>query len=271
MIKTFGRIEVPALGFGTWRLRNEACRKAIIHALEIGYRHIDTAQAYDNEQDIGLALEEAGISRDEVFLTTKISPDNLSGEQVLKSFEESLEKLKTDYTDLILIHWPSTNGIPLEETLEAMKLLKADGKTRSVGVSNFTPKLLKETLAVANITCNQVEYHPFLGQRKLLKLSHKHDLMLTAYCPLAKGGIANDPTLQKIGRKYNKTPAQVTLRWLIQQENVVAIPKAADPEHRASNFNIFDFNLTEDEMDMIFALEKGKRLIDPAFAPKWDK
>ncbi|ELR73063.1 oxidoreductase aldo/keto reductase family [Fulvivirga imtechensis AK7] len=271
MIKTFDRIEVPALGFGTWQLRNKACRNAIIHALELGYRHIDTAQAYDNEQDVGMALEEAGISRDEVFLTTKIQPDRLSGDQVLKSFEKSLEKLKTDYTDLLLIHWPSTDGIPLEETLEAMKLLKADGKTRSIGVSNFSPKLIEEALSIANILCNQVEYHPFLRQQKLLELSNKHDLMLTAYSPLAKGKIADNPTLQKIAQKYNKTPAQITLRWLVQQENVVTIPKAANPEHRASNFNIFDFNLTEDEMNMIFALENGKRLIDPDFAPNWDE
>lgn len=271
MIKIFSKIEVPAIGFGTWELTGHSCRKAILHALDIGYRHVDTARAYGNEKDVGAALEEAGISRDDVFLTTKIEPQNLAADKVLKCMDESLENLKTDYVDLLLIHWPSPEQVPLQETLEAMKLLKADGKTRSIGVSNFTPSLLKQALETANILCNQVEYHPFLSQRKLLRFARRHDLMLTAYSPLAKGEIMNNPTLIRIGNAHGKNPAQVTLRWLIQQDNVVVIPKAADPEHRAANFNIFDFELTDDEMSSISNLDRGQRLIDPEFAPQWER
>lgn len=271
MIKTFGRIKVPAIGLGTWQLQGAACKKAILNALDIGYRHIDTAQAYGNEEDVGQALEEAEISRDDFFITTKIQPQNLTADKVLKSFNESLDKLHTDFTDLVLIHWPSPDDVPLEETLEAMRLLKADGKTRCIGVSNFTPSLLEETLEIANILCNQVEYHPFLGQQKLLHMAIENDLMLTAYSPLAKGEVMQNGTLKEIANKYNKTPAQVTLRWLIQQENVVAIPKAADPEHQKSNIDIFDFELTDSEMSSISGLKKGKRLIDPDFAPQWDQ
>ena len=258
--KSFENLEVPALGFGTWQLRGKACQKAIHHALDIGYRHIDTAQLYENEQDVGQALAESDIPREEVFLTTKVGQNRLSCEEVLHSVNESLEKLQTQYCDLLLIHWPSET-VPLVNTLEAMKVLKADGKINAIGVSNFPPALLKKAMNIANVMCNQVEYHPFLNQDELLEIASENNLMITAYSPLAKGEVMEDPTLRKIGEKYDKNPVQITLRWLIQQENVVAIPKAADPEHRERNFNIFDFELSSTEMDQIFKLEKGERLI----------
>lgn len=267
--KTFSGIEVPALGLGTWRLEGAECKKAVLHALDLGYRHIDTAAAYGNEKEVGKAIRESQISRDEIFLTTKLPWEQLSCKEVLHGFEQSLERLDLPYTDLLLIHWPSTQNIPLEETLEAMKVLKADGKARAIGVSNFPPALLKKALDISNIMCDQVEYHPFLSQQKLLEIAKEHDLMLTAYSPLARGEVMNDPTIDAIADKHGKSPVQVTLRWLIQQPQVVAIPKAAAPEHRATNFNIFDFELTNEEMSSIFALDKGKRLINPEFAPEW--
>lgn len=255
IIKTFDGIDVPSLGFGTWQLTGETCKKAIHHALDIGYRHLDTAQLYDNEQAVGQALFETGISRDEVFLTTKLRQDRLSCEEVLRSFGESLSKLKTDYCDLLLIHWPSENVL-MEETLEAMKMLKADGKIRAIGVSNFTPRLLNKALRTANLMCHQVEYNPFHNQQELLSLAKENDLMLSAYSPLAKGEVMHASLIRKIAAKYNKTPAQISLRWLIQQDNVVAIPKAADPVHRENNFKIFDFELTEDDMNALSTLNR---------------
>lgn len=265
MIKTFDRLDIPALGFGTWQLKGKRCKEAIHHALEIGYRHFDTAQLYDNEQEVGQALIASGISRDEIFITTKIRQDRLTCEEVLRSFEESLEKLGTDYCDLLLIHWPSED-IPLEETLEAMKVLKADGKISAIGVSNFNTALLQEALETANIMCNQVEYNPYIDQDGLLQLATSQRLMLTAYSPLAKGKVMEDATIQQIGKRYGKNPVQVALRWLIQQQNVVAIPKAADPGHRESNFQIFDFELTPDEMNKIFHLARDRQVVNNSAA-----
>lgn len=249
---------VPALGFGTWRLSGEACREAVEDALSIGYRHIDTAQMYGNEAEVGAAIQAAGVDRREVFLTTKIWPDNLAAEDVRRTSEESLRRLKTDYVDLLLIHWPNER-VPLEETLDAMMELQREGKTHHIGVSNFSPDLFRQAVAHAPIFCNQVEYNPFVPQQALLELARLEDALLTAYRPLARGEVLSEPTLREIGARHGKNPAQVALRWLLQQENVAAIPKAARPEHRRSNFDIFDFELSEDEMRRISSIGQRER------------
>ena len=261
--------DVPALGLGTWQISGPACRRAVRDALAVGYRHIDTAQAYGNEAEVGSGIADADIDRDEVFLTTKVWHRNLAHDAVLRTTDESLQKLGTDYVDLLLIHWP-VDDVPLRETLDAMMELRDRGKARHIGVSNFTPSLLERAIDHAPIACNQVEYHPYLGQGSLLKIARTHDLMLTAYSPLARGRVTSDPTLTAIADDHDKTAAQVALRWLVQQDRVSTIPKAASHDHRVANFDIFDFELSDDEMEKVNALERGQRVIDPGFAPDWE-
>ncbi|MDQ3932894.1 MAG: aldo/keto reductase [Actinomycetota bacterium] len=262
---------VPALGFGTWQLSGQAAIEAVQHALELGYRHIDTAQMYRNEAQVGQALADSGLDRSEIFLTTKLLPRNLEPDRVHRSTRESLERLKTDYVDLLLIHWPAFAD-SMQSTLEAMVTLRNAGTARHIGVSNFTPALLREALDYAPIFCNQVEYHPYLAQPELCQVAAERDLLLTAYSPLAKGRVVDDETLGEIGRRHDKTPTQVALRWLIQQDHVAAIPRSADREHRAANFDIFDFELSDQEMSRIDALDRDGRLIDPAdLAPDWER
>ncbi|NBC16042.1 MAG: aldo/keto reductase [Bacteroidetes bacterium] len=266
--RTIRGIEIPALGLGTWQLTGDACTEGVEHALDLGYRHIDTAQAYENEDQVGTALRNTPVDRDEIYLTTKVWVENLVPAAVRRSTEASLRRLGTDYVDLLLIHWPSTD-VPLERTLDAMMVLRDEGKTREVGVSNFTPSLVRRALDHAPILCNQVEYHPFLDQDALLDLAEARDLLLTAYSPLARGRVMEDETMQAIAEAHGKTPAQVALRWLLQQDQVAAIPKASTAAHREANVDVFDFALSEDEMDRIFDLAGDERLIDPSFAPAW--
>lgn len=264
--------KVPVLGLGTWQLRGRACEDAVRHALEIGYRHIDTAQIYDNESAVGVALRASGIARDAIFLTTKIPPGSLAPAAIGRKTEESLRRLATDYVDLLLIHWPSDEA-PLGRMLDALAELRAAGKARRIGVSNFNVALLREAVEThgADLLCNQVEYHPFLSQRAVLGTLAGYDMMLTAYCPLAQGRVHDDPTLAAIGRKYGKTAAQVTLRWLIEQEGVAAIPKTGSRAHAAANIEIFDFVLAAEDRARIDALRGDRRLVDPAgWAPQWD-
>lgn len=303
--KTVYGEDIPALGLGTWQITGSTCREAVAHALSIGYRHIDTAQAYGNEGEVGLGMEDASVDRDEIFLTTKVWHTNMAPEDVRSSTEESLRKLRTDYVDLLLIHWP-VEDVPLEHTLDAMLELREDDKTRHIGVSNFTPSLVRQALdhlgEEAPLFANQVEYHPFLGQDDLLEIAQEAGHTLTAYSPLARGTVTKrkasprralealkEPgtvgekakrawehlagngtgVLQAIGTAHDKSPAQVALRWLIQQDNVTAIPKAASADHREANIDIFDFELSEVEMESIAALDQGERYVDPNFAPEW--
>ncbi len=261
---------VPALGFGTFRLPGDDCREGVEHALEIGYRHIDTAQGYHNEEFVGEGLRRAGVSREDIFLVSKVSPDNYAEDRAGTSTLESLRKLGTDYVDLMLLHWPNPD-VPLEEPLTSLARLQREGAVRHIGVSNFPPSLVEQARGVTTLYCNQVEYHPYLSQTKLLKQARKHDLLLTAYCPIARGKVLQDPVLRDIGAKYGKTPAQVTLRWLVQQERVAAIPKSAHAQRRIDNFDIFDFELTADEMKAVFALDRDERLVDPAGGPDWER
>lgn len=261
---------VPALGLGTWQLRGEEATSAVEHALSLGYRHLDTAQAYDNEGAVGRGLARSSVPRDRVFLTTKVWWENLEADDVIRSTEASLRRLGTDHVDLLLVHWPPAEEIPLDEPLTALTTLRTQGKTRHIGVSNFTPDLLKEALTRAPVVCNQVELHPFLQQDELLQLAEENDLLLTAYSPLARGRVLDDATLRRIGANHGKTPTQIALRWLIQHERVAAIPKASDPRHREENLAIFDFELSSEEMEAIRRLDRGERLIDPEFAPDWE-
>lgn len=264
---------VPSLGFGTWKLYGEACTKAVELALDIGYRHIDTAQIYENESEVGTALQNASIRREDIFLTTKVWMSNVGRKTFASSVEESLRKLKTDYVDLLLIHWPVFD-VPLKEQVESLKAVQDSGKAKLIGVSNYPVAMMRETLEDygVKIANNQVEYHPFLSQKPVLDFARTHDLFMTAYSPLARGAVAGNPTLKKIGEKYGKNEGQITLRWLIQQPGVAAIPKAASAHNIRNNMNIHDFTLSDEEMNDIFALARPDgRLINPDWAPQWDQ
>lgn len=265
-----GNDRVPALGLGTYRLEGRAARDGVAHALDLGYRHLDTAQSYGNEADVGQGLRDADVQRDAVFLTTKIWPDRFEYGPLIASTDESLRRLGTDYVDLLLLHWPN-DDVELEETLDALQEVQHQGKARHIGVSNFTPSLLRRALEIApGLACNQVEYHPFLDQRPLLEIVRAHGLFLTAYTPIARNRVADADAVRAIAEAHGKSPAQVTLRWHLQQPRVAAIPKAASAAHREANFDVFDFELSEEEMERIhdLAREDG-RLIDPNFAPEW--
>ncbi len=245
--------KVPSLGLGTYRLTGEACERAVERALSMGYRHVDTAQMYGNEAEVGRGIEASGVDRAEVFLTTKVWPDDFARERVIQKTRESLRKLGTDYVDLLLMHWPGER-VPLEETLGAMRGLQEDGSVLHVGVSNFSPALVEEASQYAEVFCNQVEYHPYRDQDELLAQAREMDYLLTAYRPLSRGGVEDDATLREIGEAHGKTAAQVALRWLVQQEKVSAIPKATGEEHLEANLDVFDFELSEEEMDRVSSL-----------------
>jgi 2,5-diketo-D-gluconate reductase B len=260
--------QVPRLGFGTWQIVGPECVTAVRDALEMGYRHVDTARAYDNEREVGAGLAAAGVPREDVFLTTKVWMDDAAPDRVRASAESSLRDLAVDYVDLLLLHWPQPR-VPVERTLEAMMALRDAGAVRHIGVSNFPAGLLRRAVDVAPVFCNQVEYHPYLGQDEILALAEEHDFMVTAYAPLGHGAVPDDPVLEEIGAAHGKTGAQVALRWLVDQPRVTTVPKAASHENRAANFDIWDFELSHDERERIDSLPKDRREFDPAWAPDW--
>lgn len=271
--KTIQGEEIPAPGFGTWKLTGQECGEGVAHALDIGYRHIDTAQVYNNEEQVGRGLRESAVDRNEVFLTTKIWRSNVEPEAMRTSTEESLRKLDTDYLDLLLIHWP-VDRVPLETQLDTLVELQKEDKTRHVGVSNFLPAQIDRIVEYlpddVPFFAHQAEYHPFLDQTPLLDRARQHGHLFTAYSPLARGRAIGHETLQEIGTHHGKSPAQVALRWLLQQEQVVPIPKASSAEHREANFDVFDFELSAEEMDAISSLRADQRILDPGFAPDWN-
>jgi len=265
--------KIPALGLGTWQLKGDDCITSVLKALEIGYRHIDTAQIYENEEHVGAAIGKSGVKREDIFLTTKVWMSNLGEKLFRPSVEESLRKLKTDYVDLLLIHWPVTE-VPFTEQMKSLRAVQESGLVRMVGLSNFTVPQMREVVEDLGIRVvnNQVEYHPFLSQKPVLDYVRKHDMFLTAYSPLARGKVRNDKVLREIADKHGKNPGQVSLRWLLQQERVAAIPKSANEEHMRANFEIFDFKLDADEIQRISLLTRtASRLINPDWAPHWDQ
>ena len=263
--------QIPALGFGTYRLNGDECVDAVRDAIQLGYRHIDTAEMYGNEAETGEAIRKSGVSRHELFVTTKLWPDSLTPASIRETVSGSLNYLKTDYIDLLLIHWPNSR-IPLEDTLGTMDKLRQEGKIRFLGVSNFNIAWMEkvEKIGVPVIT-NQVEYHVLLNQEKLLSWLRDKGMFLTAYSPLAKGRLASHPGLQEIGRKHGKNATQIALRWLIQQDQVATVPKASTPEKRRQNFAIFDFELDQEDLETIARLDKDQRFVDlPGISPDWD-
>ncbi len=265
----FKGTQMPALGLGTYSLTGQACVKGVNDAIAMGYRHIDTAEMYDNEAEVGQGVKDNGIGREELFITTKVWYTHLKKNDLISSVHTSLKKLQTDYVDLLLIHWPNED-IPLQESLEALMEMQAEGKAKLIGVSNFTIKMVEEAARLAPVVCNQVEYHPYLDQSRLLDIVRNHGMKLTSYSPIGKGKVMDDEEIRAIGEKYGKSAAQVTLRWHMQQEDVAAIPRSSNSERRKQNLDVFDFELTEDEMQTIFAKRANERLIDPAWAPAWD-
>jgi 2,5-diketo-D-gluconate reductase B len=260
---------VPRLGFGTWQIEGSDAMEAVRDALEIGYRQIDTARAYENEAEVGAGLARSGVDRGEIFLTTKIFPGDFEPDALKAAAEDSLRSLRTDYLDLLLLHWPD-DSVPVERTLAAMAEQREAGLIRNLGVSNFPAGLLAQALEHAPVFCDQVEYHPFLGQDRLLELARANDVLVTAYSPLAHGRVPGDETLTEIGEVHGKTAGQVALRWLLDQPGVSPIPKASSHERRVENFEVFDFALTDEERERIDALPKDDRQIDPDFGPDWE-
>ena len=248
-------VEVPSLGMGTYRLTGEDCAGAVSLALSMGYRHLDTAQMYGNEAEVGRGVGDSGVDREEIFLTTKVWPSDYARDRVIQKTRESLKKLRTGYVDLLLMHWPG-DGVPLGETLGAMRELQEEGAVRHVGVSNFSPSLTEEAAEHVEVFCNQVEYHVYRSQNALLDQARQMDYLLVAYRPLSRGGVEGDGTLREVGEAHGKTAPQVALRWLVQQEKVSAIPKATGEEHLRSNLDVFDFELTPEEMDRVSSLSR---------------
>jgi diketogulonate reductase-like aldo/keto reductase len=267
--------DIPALGFGTWDLNDGTARDMVRTAIEIGYRHIDTAVKYANETDVGAGIKDSGIARGEIFLTTKIWPTEYEPKTFRAEVEASLGRLGVDYVDLLLLHWPNPDR-PMAETIGVLNAAKKDGLTRHIGVSNFTTSLLAEAVRVteAPLATNQIEYHPYLNQDKVLAANAGYGLATTAFCPVARGRVFKDAKLQAIAKKYDRGVGQIVLHWLVQQPNVIAIPRTGSPAHAKSNFEIFDFTLDDDDMAAIAALAEPDGRITTknrvGFAPEWD-
>ena len=246
---------VPRIGLGTWALRGETCQEILLLALDLGYRHIDTAEMYGNERAIGRALAQSGVPRQELFLTSKVWQNHMRHDDVLEACDRSLEDLGTDYLDLYLIHWPVTD-VPVDETVGALDELQISGRARRIGVSNFSVAQLAEAQGACQtgIFCNQVEINPWRYPSDVLAACQASDVLVTAYTPLARGRVQRSDVLREIGDGHGKTAVQAALRWLIQKPNVVAIPKASSRDHLVQNLAVFDFELEADEMAAIDAL-----------------
>jgi 2,5-diketo-D-gluconate reductase B len=264
-------LEMPKLGLGTWRMSGAECQGAVEGALALGYRHIDAAEMYDNEAAIGVALAASNVPRQDIFLTSKVWHDHLAPAALRRALDASLNRLRTDYLDLYLIHWPSPS-MRLAETLEAMMRLKEEGRIRNIGVSNFTVALMRQAVEEigAPISCNQVEYHVFLDQGAVLDYARAHGIVVSAYRPLAQGVLDSAPDIQRIAAKHAASPQQIALAWLLGQDMVAAIPKAARAASQRANLAALDIRLDDQDRAMIAALPKDGRLVNPDWAPRWD-
>ncbi|ATM07060.1 2,5-didehydrogluconate reductase B [Raoultella planticola] len=265
---------IPAFGLGTFRLKDDVVIASVKTALELGYRTIDTAQIYDNEAAVGQAIEESAVPRDELFITTKIWIENLSPEKLIASLEESLQKLRTDYVDLTLIHWPSPNDtVAVEAFMPALLEAKKQGLTRQIGISNFTIPLMERAIAAVgaeNIATNQIELSPYLQNRKVVEWATQHGIHITSYMTLAYGKALKDEVIAGIAAKHNATPAQVILAWAIG-EGYAVIPSSTKRENLASNLKAQDLQLDAKDRQAIAALDCNDRLVSPeGLAPEWD-
>lgn len=263
---------IPRLGFGTWKLKGDTAHHCVLEAINAGYRHIDTAQIYDNETHVGRGIADAQLPRKDLFLTTKVWLDNFRDGDLQRSVHESLERLGTDHVDLLLLHWPHKE-VALEESLGALNEVKREGLTKHIGLSNFNTQQMDDAaeFSDAPLVCNQVEFHPFIDQVKVMDACRRHDMALTAYSPLAQGRVFDEPTLSEIANAHGVTPAQVVLRWMLQKPDIVMIPRSSSPEHLRANTDIRDFALSPDEMGRLDAMkQRHERLIDPDWAPDWD-
>jgi 2,5-diketo-D-gluconate reductase B len=264
-------ISLPRLGLGTFRMQGDGCRAAVESALGLGYRHIDTAEMYGNEEAIGAAIAASRRPRGDLHVTTKVWNENLAPDAIRRAFDASLKKLRLDHIDLYLVHWPSRD-MNLPAMFETLMKLKAEGRTRAIGVANFNVALLKTVVEEikAPIACNQVEYHVMLDQTKLRKYLAAKSIPLVAYCPLAQGKVASDATLAAIGRKHGASAAQVALKWLLDQDGVAAIPKASGAESQQANLDALNVGLDDEDRQAIAGLPKNRRCVNPGFAPAWD-
>jgi 2,5-diketo-D-gluconate reductase B len=264
-------ISLPRLGLGTFRMQGDACRAAVESALTLGYRHIDTAEMYGNEEAIGAAIAASRLARGDLHVTTKVWNENLAPDAIRRSFEASLKKLRLDQVDLYLVHWPA-RSMNLPAMFETLLRLKEEGRARAIGVANFNIALLKTVVEEikAPIACNQVEYHVMLDQTPLRKYLAAKSIPLVAYCPLAQGRVASDATLMAIGRKHGASAAQVALKWLLDQAGVAAIPKASRSESQKANLGALNVGLDDEDLNAIAGLPKDRRCVNPGFAPVWD-
>jgi 2,5-diketo-D-gluconate reductase B len=264
--------QIPTIGFGTSQLGD--CAEVVAQALELGYRHIDTAWKYGSEKGVGAGMRASRVPREQIFLATKVSHEYLRADDFARSVDESLRNLQVDYVDLLHVHWPTVDNIPLAETMGALAKAKRERKTRHIGVANFNIALLEQAIRLCPepLVTLQAEYHPYLDQSKVLAACRRLGLVFTAYCPLARGRLFNDPALGEIARAKQRTIAQIALRWLVQQGNIAAIPRSANSRHMAESLQVFDFELTTHDMSRISALKRSDgRIANPkGRAPPWD-
>ena len=264
---------LPDIGMGTFRLRGNDAREAVKSALSLGYRHIDTAQMYGNEAEVGDGITSSGIPRREIFLTTKVWHDQLHASDLINNLHDSLARLKTDHVDLALIHWPSPGDeVPMEEYLGALRDAQREGLAEHIGISNFPCARMdraKEILGDGALFTNQVEVHPFLANRKVVEHAQKLGITVTGYMPLAVGKVMEDETLQRIARERNATPAQIALAW-VASRGVVPIPSSTRPAHQKANLKALDIELSDEEIRTIDRLDRNERIANPDFATAWD-
>ncbi|MDB5974990.1 MAG: aldo/keto reductase [Nevskia sp.] len=264
---------IPALGFGSYGMSTEEMLRMIPHALRAGFRHVDTAQVYGNEEGVGAGIEASGVPRSEVFITTKVWVANYAKSRFAASVDESLRKLRTDYIDLLLLHWPF-DGVPLAEQIGTLNELVDVGKVRQIGVSNFNLALMRQSVNLTRhpLVTNQVEYHPYLNQSTLIAGAREAGMTVTAYCAMAVGRVFAEPLLQEIARRHQKSVSQVVLRWLIQQDGVIALSRTVQESRVAQNVEIFNFELTNEEMAAVHSLAAPRSRIvsPPGLAPAWD-
>jgi 2,5-diketo-D-gluconate reductase B len=265
--------QIPVLGFGTYGMSNAELLKIVPAVLKAGFRHIDTAQIYRNEAGVGDAWLASGIARSEVFITTKVWVANYGPERFESSVNESLQRLRSDYIDLLLLHWPNAE-IPLKDQIERLNAVVDRGIVRYIGVSNFNTALLQQAVALSRhpLITHQLEYHPFLDQRKVLHTTRALGMTATAYCPMAVGRVLTEPILLEIARHHQRSVAQIALRWVIQQPGMIALSRTTKLSRVAENLAVFDFELEPVEMSLIRALARpNSRIVDPpGLAPRWD-